>query len=535
MKRLHNSVVRSALVVGMVATLGGVILAACGSGKSAATSSKPVTSAASGTKQGGTITVLESSNYFGNWTGMDPVVSTTQSSFESAVYGGLFGIGAHYHLIPDLATGYKVGGGGLTLTVYLRHGVTFTDGTPFDSQAVAYNWERDINPKLPNGPLNAVNWPMKTVTTPNQYTVVAHFSRVFAPVAEELNQSGFNLILSPMALKTMGEKKFAQYPVGAGPFEVAKDEDSAELILKRNPNYWEKGYPKLNEIKVEDIGDDESAYEALLSGQAQVYEGLGTLSIVHQIQNNHKLRLFSIPPNSPYVIQLNTLAPPFNNILAREALYYATDSASINKEIFGDSYSLTESPTGPSGLFYEPKVPGYRTYDPAKAAAIVKQLGGLTVSLQTISLTQAVQTDIALKSEWAKVGIKTTLNTANLESLIADFKSGKWQAFLQTAGSYDPALGLGIAFRFSSTSPFSGVHDPHLDALMQEATSTIDMAKRSVLYKEIFKYMSDQAYAPFMFNIPYYNIATKNVTGVQAPAGVGGVGSVIDWTDVGLT
>jgi ABC-type transport system substrate-binding protein len=106
---------------------------------------------------------------------------------------------------------------------------------------------------------------------------------------------------------------------------------------------------------------------------------------------------------------------------------------------------------------------------------------------------------------------------------------------LQAAGNYDPALGIGVGFRFSSSSVFSGVHDPKLDALFNAATSTINKSQRAADYRRAFKYLSDQAYGVFMFNVPVYELYTKKVTGVPPPAGVGGLFPVINWMNVGIT
>ncbi|MBO0894434.1 MAG: hypothetical protein J2O39_08655, partial [Acidimicrobiales bacterium] len=85
-------------------------------------------------------------------------------------------------------------------------------------------------------------------------------------------------------------------------------------------------------------------------------------------------------------------------------------------------------------------------------------------------------------------------------------------------------------FRFGSTSPFTGVHDPKLDAMMNQAAGTFNKAQRAADYKQLFKYISDQAYAIFMFNVPAWDIATKNVTGLSQLPQVG----FVNWTNVGI-
>ena len=84
---------------------------------------------------------------------------------------------------------------------------------------------------------------------------------------------------------------------------------------------------------------------------------------------------------------------------------------------------------------------------------------------------------------------------------------------LQTAGSYDPAAGVGVAFRYSSQSPFSGVKDKKLDALLGQAAGTLDEGQRKSLYDQAAKYMNDEAYSPFLFAFAPANVAAKGVTG----------------------
>jgi peptide/nickel transport system substrate-binding protein len=84
---------------------------------------------------------------------------------------------------------------------------------------------------------------------------------------------------------------------------------------------------------------------------------------------------------------------------------------------------------------------------------------------------------------------------------------------LQTAGAWDPAVGVGVAFRFSTTSPFSGISDPTIDDLLQQAAQTTDAAQRDALYLRAGQRISDQAYAPFILAFAPASVVTKNVHG----------------------
>ena len=96
----------------------------------------------------------------------------------------------------------------------------------------------------------------------------------------------------------------------------------------------------------------------------------------------------------------------------------------------------------------------------------------MTIQLGTIALQTAQESMDALRTEWESLGLKVNIQSWNLQGLIAAFEANKgksWQSMVQTAGAYDPAGGVGVGFRFSSLSPFSGVHDPALDKLLNQA------------------------------------------------------------------
>jgi peptide/nickel transport system substrate-binding protein len=218
------------------------------------------------------------------------------------------------------------------------------------------------------------------------------------------------------------------------------------------------------------------------------------------------------PSTSPYDIQFNTKIPPFNNKNARLAIYYATDAALLDQKLFGNVYPVTQSFTAPAGLFYQARVPGYPTYDLAKAKALVKQLGGLNINFFTITQPATQDMMVAMQQMWKQAGINASIHFYSLASLIQQFQ-GQWQIAFQTAGAWDPAAGVGLGFRFLSNSPFSGVHDPKLDALILGAQGAVDPATRTKLYDQAAQFIAQNAYGPFLFPISGWNIAAKGVQG----------------------
>lgn len=489
------------------------VLAACGGSGGAGSPGSPGSSGgAAAPHAGGSLTVLESTGYSGDWpAGLDPATNidgAADQDYMDAIYGQLFELGTGGKIIDDLATGYSFSDGGKAVTIDLRHGVTFTDGTPFNASAVVWNIKRDLSSSCTCKP---TEWTVTSVTAPGPYTVVITQKQPDGAMINQFFDSIVNWIASPAAVRKMGEKAFALKPVGAGPFVVVSDTLSSQLVLKKNPGYWQRGRPYLDSLTFKSVGSDEAGYEAMLAGEGQVYIDMSTPSLLKQAGQHFHVQ--NQAGTSPYDLQLNTAVPPFSNKTAREAIYSATDFGPILAHVFDNLYPIAQGFTGPGGICYEQKVPGYPPYDLAKAKRLVRQLGGLTVSLGTIQNLVAQETTEALQTEWAMAGIRTTIHNYPLASLIQVFTGGKWQAMIQTAGSYDPAAGVGVGFRFASTSPFTGVHDPHLDALLNQAVATLDQSRRCALYDQAAAYIAQQAYGPFFFSFAPANISVKGVSG----------------------
>jgi peptide/nickel transport system substrate-binding protein len=499
------------------------IVSACGSSKSsssAATSSSAGSSSTSSSssatgppKPGGSLTVLELGGYSGAWpAGLDPATNTNGAADQdqmNSIFGQLFQLAEGGKVVPDLAASATPSAAGKTWTITLQPNLKFSDGTPLDGAAVATNWKRDLANPCTCKPILP---PVKSVTAPSPTSVQITMAAPDGAFQNQLLVANLNWIASPTALKRMGEQAFKIKPVGAGPFTVVSDTLSNTLVLKKNPGYWQSGHPYLDNLTFKATADDESALEALQSGGAQAYDGMATPSLVSTYKSHFTTT--EQPATSPYDIQLNTAAPPFNNVKARQAIYYATDASIIDQKLFGNQFQVVQGFTAPGGLFYYPKVPGYLTYNLTKAKSLVQQIGGLNVNFFTLASPVNQNFMEALQTLWKQAGINTSIHLYSLAGLIQQFDTKKWQAALQTAGAWDPAAGVGLGFRFLSASPFSGVHDPKLDALILGGQALVNPAARDKVYQQAAQYIAKNADGPFLFPLASWNIA---VHGVQGP------------------
>jgi peptide/nickel transport system substrate-binding protein len=524
------------------------VVSACGSSSSkssassatsaSSTSATSTAAAATGTpKPGGSLTVLELGGYAGAWpTGLDPATNVNGAADQdqmNSIFGQLFQIAEGGKLIPDLAASATPSAGGTTWTITLQPNLKFSDGTPLDGAAVVANWKRDFANPCTCKPTGLP--PIKSITAPSATTVQIKFGAPDGAFQNQLLVANLNWIASPTAIKSMGEQAFKIKPVGAGPFTVVSDTLSNTLVLKKNPSYWQTGRPYLDNLTFKATADDESALEALQSGGAQAYDGMATPSLVSTYKSHFTTT--EQPATSPYDIQLNTAAPPFNNVKAREAIYYATDAAIIDQKLFGNQFQVVQGFTAPGGLFYYPNVPGYPTYDLAKAKSLVKDIGGLNVNFFTLASPVNQNFMEALQTLWKEAGINTSIHLYSLAGLIQQFDTKKWQAALQTAGAWDPAAGVGLGFRFLSASPFSGVHDPKLDAMILGGQAAVNPTTRDKIYQQAAQYIAKNAYGPFLFPLASWNVA---VHGVQGPGLTTVIPSVVvntppQWQSVSYT
>ena len=528
-----NPRVRHAVVLGVAAVVAAGMLAAFGGSESpsAVKSSEP--------HRGGTLRVLEVGTNAGAWpSGLAPATDTTalaNATEMDAIYGELFQLAGDNKVLPDLATSYAFSNDDKTLTINIRPGVTFTDGTPFDAAAVVTN----LNADNAGDPLSKPPWPVQSITASGTDTVVVQFTAPDGAAANQLQGTNFNWIASPTAEAKLGAKNFAFDPVGAGPFEVVSDTPSSKLVLKANPTYWQKGHPYLSGLEFESTGSDETALEALQSGQADAYEEMGTPSLVSSYKAQG-YTVTTIKGTSTGDIQLNTEVAPFNNIMAREAIYYALNPKLIADKIYDGDCTVSESFTGPAALFYFPTVPDYRTYDLAKAKNLVSQIpGGLSFTIEyanfgstSTPLAETMQTMFQAAGMHVKL-----LEEPGLTAWLEEYASHQWQATPVGIGAWDPAGNTGVAEYLQTGVISSGVNDPKVNQLMAEAQAPSSHAAREVLYKQLASYLNQQAYVPFTCSGESRNVAVKGVKGPglssPLPAFAGGI-TLTPWQDISM-
>lgn len=465
------------------------------------------------------------------WPTLDPATSTVSEldgSIMNAIFGALIDVGPHSKLIPDEATGWHFSDHGLHFDMTIRRGQKFQDGTPFNATTVAASMKRDLTPSNVCACLNDFG-AVKSVSTPSPYDVRLTLSKPDYVLPADFIDDPMNWTVSP-ATFTKGSAVLDQHPVGAGPFQVVSNVANNVVTLKRYPGYWEKGHPYLSGLKFLSTTADSSDIDALEANSAQL-TSVTTVPLWEQAGTMSGLKTYEQQGSMISFMRINTTTPPFNNIAAREALAYATNSAAIDKALYKNVFPLIQGWTSPYMRFFQKHVPNYPGYNLAKAKSLVQKLGGLKFTVIAATTPIAEEQAEALAAQWKAAGMSVTITQQQFPAQAQDMQRNDWQ--LMAAGwagcNVDP--GDCVPINFSSTGLWTGVKDPTLDKMIDKAASSRSSAVRQRDYDQISEYLNAHFDYTWLWASPTLMVARSNVEGLPTSVGLDGP---FNWAGVWL-
>jgi peptide/nickel transport system substrate-binding protein len=472
-------------------------------------------------KRGGSLTVILPAE---PWPTLDPAynLETSQDEpIEDSVFGGLFEPGTGGTPVPDLATGYSWSPNGLKLTITLRQGVKFQDGTPFNATAVAWNINQDLVPA--NACPCLTNFAAVTgVVASGKYTVIVSVSQRDTPLVSAFINNSPGYIISPTEVQTKGSGYAGQHPIGAGPFEVVSNQVSSSIVLQRYGGYWQKGHPYLSQITFTNAGSDQSAFDAISSGEAGVVIGTTTPSLIKQAETTSGLQVLHPPAIQYDFVDLNSKVPPLDNIKAREALLYASYPQQLVSVLYDNLYPITEGPEASGEQFFQGKVSTFLgTNQLAKAKQLVQQIGGLSITLNDVTGALAQNQVIeALQTQWARAGITVTLKPpAGTPAFLAQIASGNWQAFFAGYGAYSDPF-LSSSNFFEPNGKYVGYASDQVTHLYAEGTELKNPADRAAVWLQLMSYLDKNVLTIPLFQTRPSVIMTKAVHGYALNQGL---------------
>jgi peptide/nickel transport system substrate-binding protein len=313
-------------------------------------------------------------------------------------------------LQPQLATKWSFSADGMTLTLTLRSGVTFSDGTPFNATAVKANIERGQT--LTGSQVKTLLAPIASVVAVNDTTAQLNLKAPNAAILTDLGgKAGY--MISPAAFN---RSDLNVKPVGTGPFVLDQYNPGVSATYIRNPHYW--GTPAgVAKIQITTFTDTTAAVNALASGQIDLAHLFDNQAAT--VVRNAKQQVLSDPGLGVEWIGLN-FGGKFSDLRVRQALAYASDRKTLT-DFAGTGSPAYQWVTRDSPL-YDKSLGDVYSYDPKKAKDLLTQAGypnGFSFTLIHTDRPYTNQSAQVMQAQWAKAGFNVTIQTTDGATILS--------------------------------------------------------------------------------------------------------------------
>ena len=438
---------------------------------------------------------------------IDPIRATSSPAAMVMVHimETLFDYTVDGEIVPLLARDYDVSDDGLVWDLFLREGIEFHDGTPFNAEAVKYNLERMLDPANEAVYAFLID-EISEIEVLDEYTVRIKTGEPFAPIMAHLSHNFLSMV-SPTAAEKYGDD-FNENPVGTGPFTFESWTRGEKLSVVKNEDYWgDNAY--LDRVNFLIVPEDATRVVMLETGEADAIMRVPPRD-VERLGDRANTEVLSVPSVRTIYIGFNCQKEPFTDPRVRQAINYGVHNQAITDHILGGAGRPSDAPISPGLFGYSPQ----ERYDfnPEKAKALLAEAGfedGLKATLHH-PVGRYLMDEVvaqAVQSQLTEIGVELELITM------------EWATYLEATGKrYDEAeqelymLGWGCVTGDADYGLYSMFHstqwrpdgpgrsyykNERVDELLQRARVTADEDLRADLYAESIELIWEDA--PWLF------------------------------------
>lgn len=473
--------------------------------------------AVSPARAAGSLTIAQAQDP-NNW---DPIATflLAWGSVASNIYEGLVLRDENLKLQPGLATSWETLDDGKRLRFHLRSGVKFSDGEPFDAEAVKFTIDRLLGPEGKKGPQQSNYTAIGSVEILDPMTVDLVLNKPDPVMITKL--AGYGAMMVPPKYVAEKGASFATSPVGTGPYKMVDYQPKVSITLAPNPDYW-GDKATLDKITYRFIVEPDTQLAELQAGRIDIASNLSVAS-TGIVEKSPTLQLVSITGPTVNVLRLNTARGPTTDVRVRRAMIMAVDREAIVKQILQGQAKTVTSFQSQLSFGNDPSqkpVP----FDPAgakKLLAEAKIAPGTPVVLDFRSNdTTFREVAQAVAGYLTAVGLKASVrpNEMNVftNDIIPNGKTGEMFQFGWGGWTFDYDNTAYLMYHTGEHwNPYD--HDPKLDAMLEAQRLIADPKVREGKLQEIAHYVAENA-----LEIPMYNLNTiygvnKRVHGFVAP------------------
>jgi len=441
---------------------------------------------------------------------LDPArtISLTSSEVMNIICDQLTYIGADGLPHPWVAESWTISPDNLTITMKIRQGLKFHDGTTLDAPAVKAGYDRIMDPALA-APYLAFLGPIDSIDAPDATTLVFKYKEPYAPF---FNNATTIAIVSPAAVEKYGDD-FGHNPVCSGPFKFKSWESGTKITLERNPDYvnyreddTNKGAAYVDTIELNIISEPATRTAAFESGEIDILDVPS--ADVERLSQMEGVNIVAQEKGHNINFVEYSNKPPFDNEHFRKAIAYAIDRDSITEIAYLGRATSNNCPVPVGDASYDAELcseHGY-TYDLDKAKeelaaggftdsdgdGIVEMDGkNIEITLWSYSGFDVQQKTIELiQPDLNKIGLKVDIQTIDFGALQPKLEAGETGFDYMRWTFYDQSI---LSQLFKTPGWVKQTSDPELDKLLAKADTTIDPTARIQASHDAITYVLDHA------------------------------------------
>jgi peptide/nickel transport system substrate-binding protein len=461
---------------------------------------------------------------------LDPTTSSSSLTRNvlSAICEKLYDTNASGKIVPQLATALPtISGDGRTVTIPVRTGIVFADGTAFNAKAVRTSLWRHLTSAT--SARTSEMGPIDSIKATDATHVVLHFKRAFAPITAALADRA-GMIMSPTALAAKGDN-FGESPVCVGPFKFVNRVPQTSITVTRDPLYYDAAHVHLDKIIYRIMPDANIRAANLRSGDIQVADTISPQD-VDVLDKDPKLKVLQSNYLGYRGIVINTGnvdgagKPPkaINTPMARDSRVRAAFAYSIDRKtsvntVFNNWFDPACSPIAPSTQYASAASNACPAFNPQRSRQLLAAAGvhvPLKVTLKVANTQDELRYAEALQASVAEGGFDLQIVPVEYSTLLTMRKSGDFE-LMQTgwSGRIDPDGNTTSFLATAASSNFGGFSSAQLDDLLARAAEITDTAKRAELYGQAVKLIQRENPIVYLYRMRNLTVYSTRVAGVE--------------------
>jgi len=396
-------------------------------------------------------------------------------------------------LEPRIADKWDVSEDGKCYTFHLNENVKFHNGDPLTAEDVGFSLDLYADSEYQGAVVDGFDH----YEIVDDHTIKVYTSSVYAPF---LNNMAQMFIASKAYYESAGEDKFAQEPVGCGPYKWVSHDIGDKVTLTANEDYY-RGAPAIKDVTFKVISDVASMGMAIQTGDIDFAEI--DASVRSTLEGADSVKLVEAEQTTFAFVAMNTEKEPYNNVKFRQAINYAIDRQALVDSIQEGLGEVNSNLLTPDRLGYNENQTQY-TYDVDKAKALLKEagvsegtdLGTMYVAEQYKLLAQMVQSNLEA------IGLKCKIEVLEFNAYLDKLRNGDFGlTCLQMSLEGDTQqVSMAVCTDFIGMANNARYSNPEIDKLFDKAVHTIDEADREKVYEEIFTKIQDEAVYAVLYN-----------------------------------